>query len=159
MRTCEEISEFKPGYGEDSTNIGELLGKTLLSVKKYNDQIDFICDDGTVYCMYHEQDCCESVYVEDVVGDLSDLLGSPLLEAEESSNSEDPAVFNDDWAGDSYTWTYYKLGTIKGHVNIRWYGSSNGYYSESVSLARMKKKAFEIFKYDIKQAGDQDDDV
>lgn len=157
MRTCKEVSEFKPSYGVDTNvGIGELLGKTLLSVKNYNDQIDFVCDDGTVYCMYHEQDCCESVSVEDIVGDLYDLIGSPLLEAEESSNSEEPAT--DNWE-ESWTWTYYKLGTIKGHVNIRWYGSSNGYYSESVSVARMKKKAFEIFQYDTKQAGDQDDDI
>lgn len=156
MRTCEEVSEFKPSWNDTNVGIGELLGKTLLSVKNHNDQIDFVCDDGTVYCMYHEQDCCESVSVEDIAGDLYDLIGSPLLEAEESSNSEEPAT--DNWEK-SWTWTYYKLGTIKGHVNIRWYGASNGYYSESVSVVRMKKKAFEIFQYDTKQAGDQDDDV
>lgn len=157
MRTCEEVSKFKPGYSNaDYVAVSELLGKTLLSVKNYTDQIDFICDDGAVYVMYHDQDCCESVSIEDVVGDLYDLVGSPLLEAEESSSSTDPAQA--DWE-ESWTWTYYKFGTIKGHVNIRWYGSSNGYYSEGVSLVKMKKKAFVTYQYDTKQAGDTDDDI
>jgi hypothetical protein len=77
----------------------------------------------------HHQDCCESVYIEDICGDLDDLVGAPLVEAEEVSDYEGEAT-----GDESYTWTFYKFATRKGFVTVRWYGSSNGYYSESVSV-------------------------
>ena len=115
-----------------------LIGKTLASVTKNEagDEIDFVTDDGECYRMFHSQDCCETVSIEDIAGDLSDLVGSPILQAEESSNSDNPKA-ETEWADESYTWTFYKLATVKGGVTIRWYGSSNGYYSEGVDFARV----------------------
>lgn len=107
-----------------------LMGKVITEIKgleKDGDEVTFKCIDGTSFSMYHEQDCCESVSIEDVCGDVSDLLNTPILVAEESSREGDTL-------GESETWTFYKLATIKGSVDIRWYGTSNGYYSESVSF-------------------------
>jgi len=110
----------------------DLIGKTVthIAVNGAQDEIYFMFSDGEAWKMYHDQECCESVSIEEIVGDLFDLIGSPLLEAE----GVDGETGHADWG--TFTWTYYKFGTIKGHVNIRWYGSSNGYYSESVSFRK-----------------------
>jgi hypothetical protein len=111
--------------------IGRVFNKVECNQEK--DKVVFHCDDGAVE-MYHSQDCCENVDIEDICGDLSDLEGSEILVAEESSNSEDPAPKEREWVDYSYTWTFYTFRTHKGTVTIRWFGTSNGYYSESVNL-------------------------
>ena len=118
-------------YRDDRVGLSALVGKTLAEVRRSGDEeMFFTTQEGETFKMYHSQDCCESVYIEDIEGDLDSLVGNPILVAEVASN-DDPE------ASESGTWTFYKLATIKGHVDIRWYGSSNGYYSESVYFVRV----------------------
>lgn len=143
-----------------------MIGLTMKSVvgSPGEDIMVFKSEDGRTFSFYHEQDCCESVSIEDVCGDLEDLVGSPLVIAEEVSSQEreerltrlsDPTTFRPEDLvaevaacerdepmlnqtlppvnADSYTWTFYRFATAKGHVTVRWLGTSNGYYSESVT--------------------------
>jgi hypothetical protein len=115
-------------------NFNILVGKTLTGIKVTDDEVYFTCESGEQYKSYHNQDCCEQVYIESVVGDINDLLGSPLVCAEEVSSGDLPPL---DSYEESYTWTFYKLDTIRGGVTIRFYGTSNGYYSESVDFIQI----------------------
>lgn len=130
----------EPNWNSPEIAIGDLRGKTLLEVEvsRGKDRIVFRCADGSLWLMYHDQDCCESVYVESITGDLDDLIGHPLLLAEETISSEAPPEVSLSYQPDSQTWTFYKLATIKGYVDIRWFGESNGYYGESVSVVRVE---------------------
>ena len=114
------------------------IGKTFseIHVAEDKDEIIFISSEGEKYRMFHGQDCCENVYVEDIIGDINDLLGAPILLAEEITSNENPEGIAKEYQ-DSFTWTFYKLATIKGYVTIRWYGESNGYYSEDVSIEKI----------------------
>ena len=64
-------------------------------------------------------------------------MGSPITMAEEvTSENETPAGVKPPEHAESYTWTFYKLATVKGYVTIRWFGESNGFYSESVAFIK-----------------------
>ena len=118
-----------------------MLGAIIIAidVDDDTDEIVFELRNGEKYKMYHEQDCCESVYIEDINGDLDDLINTPLLIAEEAINPPlHPSVVVPGY-DQSYTWTFYKFGTLRGYVTIRWFGNSNGYYSESVDFAQIQE--------------------
>ena len=94
-------------------------------------EIRFHTSCGRVFRMYHEQDCCEGVLIEEIIGDLRDLLNTPVV----SVTMEEGESKSDDVSYDQ--WTFYNFRTHKGTVTIRWYGTSNGYYSTSVSFAEV----------------------
>ena len=124
------------------TLIGKTLSRvyTICSTIDSADRIIFITKDSEYFSLYHQPECCESVCLEDICGDLDDLVNSPILTAEKVS-SEDAAtvkIQSQSWYNRRHeftnVWTFIKIGTKKGSVTIRFYGSSNGYYAEDVDL-------------------------
>ena len=119
-------------------SLESLQGLTLLDV--YLVSVGDNCDDKIVFGtsmgvlqMYHQHDLSESVTIEDITGDVQDLIGGLVVLAETSvSQAGDPATpeIPDRTEG---TWTFYRIRTTKGDVTIRWWGTSNGYYSEEVT--------------------------
>jgi hypothetical protein len=98
----------------------------------------FVNDKGEAYRMYHEQDCCECVIVNEI------HAGVEITDCEEfifRSESE--------W-GDSATHSFFKLiwhvekpWKRRCEITIHWLGTSNGYYGEGVSLVEMREKTNE----------------
>lgn len=129
MSIYEDFLDFEEVYNHIIVPFDTLRGKTLKSVVRDDDfAIYFHTTDNEVYKMCHIQSCSESVYIEDLDGELQSLVGSPILQANETtSQKQDSSIKHS-------TWTFYNLYTLHGDVNIRWYGTSNGYYSERVAL-------------------------
>jgi hypothetical protein len=119
-------------------DVSVLMHRTITNLQQngYHELL-FTMDNGDRYIMYHSQDCCEYVRIEDINGDLNDLVGSPVLQAEVVSG-ETQDSWEEDERQDSYTWTFYKFATIKGSVTLRWLGESNGYYSERVDFGKVE---------------------
>lgn len=125
------------GWYDRSRDISALNGKKLVSVTGADvgsQLVVFECEDGTKYEMYHDQDCCEYVSLEDVSGWNKDLQDATVLWARESGNTGD-------CSDGACEWTFYNIQTDKGHVQLRWYGESNGYYGTGVSFYEVTKDA------------------
>lgn len=107
--------------------IKKIVGAQILAIEgcvNGSDEVVISTNKGILRLM-HQQDCCERVYLEDFNGDPSDLICADVMVAEERQNNE----------GDEYgitRWTFYTIRTTRGDLDLRWYGSSNGYYSVEV---------------------------
>ena len=136
--------EYKESWHSEDLKLETLKGLTIASVtglEKDSEEVFFTTTCNRQFKMYHYQDCCENVQVDDVCGDVEDLIGATIIHFEERSNSgnEDSDDAPDTGYVESFTWTFYDIQTNKGSVNIKWLGESNGYYSESVMVEEGSK--------------------
>lgn len=96
-----------------------------IEVSENKREIVFTRDDDATFKMYNIQDGYEDVYIEEIIGDLNDLIGYKILQYEEVIKEYDTE--------NMVQWTFYKFATIKGYVTLRWYGFA-GYYSVNVTF-------------------------
>lgn len=115
------------------------------NLHKEYENIYFVLSNNDVIQLYHEKECCESVYLQDIVGNLKDLIGSEILLAEESSSEVYELGNKKDAFRDHETWTFYKFATKNGYVTLWWYGTSNGAYSECVDMKYIKSENIYFF--------------
>jgi len=110
-----------------TAHFSDLKGQTLTDIKQGDDEIVMTTSEGRIYVMFHDQECCEYVYINDIAGEIKGLIGSPITLAEERAESGD------------VTWTFYEIATNQVAVTITWKGESNGFYSESVDFIELLK--------------------
>jgi hypothetical protein len=137
---AKPFGAFEAGWnGHMHAHVDDLVGHTLTAIencKAGSEAVTFVFGDAS-FLMYHNQDCCEDVRLDDVAGDIENLVGTPLTMSEVVADDHFENA-HPDRDEHSYTWTFYKFATIKGYVTLRWYGTSNGYYSEEVSFDRIR---------------------
>lgn len=111
------------------------------------ESITFYCNDGYAVTLYHDQDCCETVKLENDDGLVN---GEDIFTGCEWCNVSMSKMAGEENEYGDEQWTFYLFQTNKGYDTMRWYGESNGYYSIEVAydinewnsemLVRKKKK-------------------
>lgn len=100
----------------------------------------FICKNGYAIKMLNR--AYSRVEIENIDTDYDIFSDTDFCEIYESTNKG-----NTDFG--SCTWTFYNIKTNKGYASIRWYGSSNGYYSEKVDFELYKLDEYELKEYNL----------
>ena len=111
-------------------DIKDMVGKKITGIY-YDEEYFQIRTDDCVYAFYHEQDCCESVWLTQVDGISDKIIGSRIVIAEVVTDEKDTEYGH-------ITWSFYKIGTNKGMIDFRWQGESDGGYSETVNLVKIE---------------------
>lgn len=117
----------------------DIIGKEVIKFYSSNDEDDMIfeCSDGSKYKLYHEQDCCETVnFIE---------RKSTFLEVPFTIFSINYDMDSKETEDGSETDTYVTIQTDIGDMALFWHGESNGYYGESVELAKEQDGYYSSF--------------
>lgn len=114
----------------------ELIGKTIEKIFVSEDEGDlsFVCKDGEVVGYTAYGNCCSSTWFDSITG-VEALIGQTVLTCE--SVSVEVAESRNNIEGhyiEEMSDYGYKLTTEKGHVDIVYRNSSNGYYGGSADF-------------------------
>lgn len=117
-------------------DIKELCGEILTNIDIDDDYILLTTVSGRKIQIFHYQDCCESVSIESVEGNIVNLTGKVLIDVSERIDDSDNPPKDCD---ESWTRTIHTFKTNDETVIVKWIGISNGYYSENVTIEEIGK--------------------
>jgi len=117
----------------------------ITNVTVYEDfEIVFETENNKKITMFHENWCCENVYIYSKTDNLDILIGKTIFDVTETISDD---TFDRDAEDNliSFTWTFYKffykgLDNKTEEIEIIWLGASNGYYDEGVDLRCEEKE-------------------
>lgn len=117
----------------ETSMVGKVFSK--IEMDRHQEFIIFSFEDGSVFKMGHNQECCEKVYLEDIVGDITKMIGQTVISASHTSDG--------DLSDDGVTVIEYNFYTIQGNldsITLRWYGETNSCYSINATLYRLRNE-------------------
>ena len=116
----------------NEVDFSTLVGHKIVEVNDSFGEL-FITTDRASFRMRHDGECCEQVELIDGLDDLRGLVGETVVVAAKavSDGGAAPKDFTDQGCSE---WTFYMLRTANGDATLRWFGSSNGYYSTDVKF-------------------------
>lgn len=102
-----------------------------------DNEVLFTTESGKQYKMYHQQDCCERVWL---IGDFNKVLKSLVGKKIERVDVKyyDGAEYASEY--DDYSSTISEFTFIvNGNTEVvKWFGNSNGYYCEKAELEEVR---------------------
>lgn len=123
---------------EIKTVVGEVLAHIDIAFPANGaHEIRLETKSGRVFRIWHNQDCCEHVYIHGIDGAIHRILGKPIIEATHTEVEKGEPVPQDP---DFWTNTTIEFRVDGATLVTRWIGESNGYYGETVDFEEVFKE-------------------
>jgi hypothetical protein len=122
-------------------DINDLVGQTIVSIDnlEYNSSCVYFNTEKYIFTMFHEPQCCESIYIDDICGDISDILNTPIIAAYESFKEKNFFSSKIGELSPHDNWTFYNIATVKGDLSIIWRGEQSN-YSSFVEITKQNRE-------------------
>jgi len=137
------LTELYDYFGHQ--RFASLLGRTLVEIRgafEGSEEVVLMTADKKAYRLHGDSGYVLDTRLEDIAGNVADLVGTPLLMAQVVSSQAAPSDLKSYGEWESSTWTYYKLATVKGYVTLRWWANSDGNYCEEVFCSEITTPFF-----------------
>ncbi len=112
--------------------LDEFINKECTFFTTTSDTAHFICAGMGEFVIYHPQDCCERVCLEEILGEIP---ATPFLIKKITETGD---ISGEGYGDEVVENQFYLFETSKGDFILHFNGTSNGFYGTSVYIAPKK---------------------